>query len=1101
MLRKLPFAIVFCLTVTCLFLFASLTSVHASPQTYYVSNSLGNDANDGLSPETAWKSLGKLSSMTFMAGDMILLKRGDTWTGESLSLNGNDSKTNWINLSAYGAGDKPKITPYTSQSAIPAPDPANVAANGILYAIKLQDAAGWKITGLEIGFAKSGIVYLNTANGSRDGLWIEDCYIHDITKWPMTPYPSVDNRAAELQIMPYSVGIYTYRQAGERLQNVTVINTTIERTDGPLEIRHADNVLIDLLTATDSYREGVQLTGINYDYPGTPVGSMTNSAILRSGLNGMAWGTAGLQFNAVHNFTVDNVEVGFTQAPNGVDGVGIDFEGLNKNVMVKNSLIHDNADEAVMIYRNPIWSGGVENSNTSLINNIFRNNGINNDGNPHAAFITQQYNLTNGGTISGNTIIKTNRNQSLNMVFERSPQYNESWPAGGYTILNNTVKLPNGNVIHTASTGFSGTQGKNGWFYQQYDGSAFNSLTWNDATQLWEGSPVNLLVGEDWMHPAIGYKTERNWTAATSGNIRVTGNPKKYDSVLGNGVVASIWKNGVQLWSQTITTLSGVQHDFQVSVNAGDVIAFVLESNVDSSYDKTRWNPVIEEIRQTIYTASTDFSQQQGMYSWRYVQNDGSSEMNMSWNGGSGIWSGSVNNLLIGGDWQHPAIGVQSQRKWIAPTSGTIRVTGIVKKYDSDAGNGVIVGIWKNGTKLWGDEAITNLSGVSHDNTTIVMAGDAIYFKVDANGEPSFDKTFWNPTIELTPSFNFDELMTPFWTGTTISNESVLMLSSDSQQPEAPLLFHPSNANSITVRNAQLTTTYAQGVDWLYDSAANKIRLPAGSTAPYMNRADLYPSTAPTGCFTVNKTGGGSVLGCEGYFFHDRQLVISYNHEPSQWLGPVPAYQGMNLPETTAKLKGGQSIKVTLYGDSISVGLNASGIVGASPGLPNWGTLAMVKLQSNFASNLTFHNPSVGGQTSAWGAQNVHTLVSQEQPDLVIIAFGMNDGSGNVAPSTFKNNIEAIINDVRASNPNAEFILVAPTLANPETVYAGNQADYKAVLQQLTASGTVLMDMTSIHQTLLNKKRFHDLTGNNINHPNDFLVRAYAQALSSLLVP
>jgi len=1101
MLRKCSLIIVFYLTLTCLLPLASLRVVHASPQTYYLSSSLGNDTNDGLSSEMAWKSLSKLSSLTFSAGDTILLKRGDTWVGEGLSLNGNGSSTNWITLSAYGTGDKPKITPYTSQAAIPEPDPTNVAANGILYAIKLQNAAGWKIVGLEIGFAKSGIVYLNTATGSRDGLWIEDCYIHDITKWPMTPYPSVDNRAAELQIMPYSVGIYTYRQSGERLQNVTVKNTTITRTDGPLEIRHADNVWIDALNATDSYREGVQLTGINYDYPGTPIGSMTNSVILRSGLNGMVWGTAGLQFNALHNFIVDNVEVGFTEAPNGVDGVGIDFEGLNKNVTVKNSFIHDNADEAVMIYRNPIWSGGVENSNTSLINNVFRNNGINNDGNPHAAFITQQYNLTNGGTISGNTIIKTNRNQSLNMIFEHSPQYNENWPSGGYTISDNIVKLPNGNIIHAASTGFSDTQGKNGWFYQQYDGSVFHGLTWNDTSLLWEGSAANLLIGDNWMHPANGYVTERNWIASESGNIRITGNPKKYDSALGNGVIASIWKNGVQLWSQTVATLSGVQHDFQVSVNAGDIIAFVLDSNGDSSYDKTYWNPVIEEIRQTVYTTSTDFSQQQGMYGWRYVQNDGSNEMNMSWNGSSGIWSGSVNNLLIGADWQHPAIGVQSQRKWLAPSSGTIRISGLVRKYDSDQGNGVVVSIWKNGVKLWGDNTITNLSGVSHDITTNVTAGDAVYFKVDANGDPSFDKTYWDPTIELTPSFNFDELMTPYWTGSTIRNESVLMLSSDGQQPEAPLLFHPSDVGSIIVQDAQLTTTYAQGVDWIYDSSTNKIKLTTGSAAPYMNKAELYPSAEPSGCFIVDKIGGGDVLGCEGHFFHDRQLVVSYKHEPNQWLGAVPAYQGMNMPVTTAKLKNGQPIKVTLYGDSISVGLNASGVVSAPPHLPNWGTLAMVKLQSNFASNLTFRNPSVGGKLSDWGAQNVNTLVSQEQPDLVIIAFGMNDGSGNIAPSAFKSNIQSIINDVRALNPNAEFILVAPTLANPETFFAGNQADYKEVLQQLTASGTVLMDMTSIHQTLLNNKRFQDMTGNNVNHPNDFLVRAYAQALASIMVP
>ncbi|QJD85854.1 SGNH/GDSL hydrolase family protein [Cohnella herbarum] len=1094
--RAICFALVLLLTSPRL---ADLPTAYASSQTYYVSYSSGNDSNDGLSASTPWKTLGKVSSRTFGAGDSILLKKGDAWTGETLYLNGNGTSSNWISLSSYGTGTaKPIITPYTSVAAIPAANPTDLAANGLLYAIYLHNAAGWKISGLEIGYAKSGIVYVNDTNGSRDGLWIEDCYIHDIVKWPMNPFPSADNRLSSLQIMSYSVGIYTHLDesspSNQRLKNVTVKNVTIERTDGPLEIRKADNVSIEGIHANESYREGIQLTGINVGYAGTPVGLLKDSVILNSGISGMAWGTAGLQFNAVENFVADNVEVGYTQSPN-----GIDYEGLNKNVTVQNSYIHDNADEAVMVYRNPQWSGGVENVNTSLINNVFQNNGINNDGNPHAAFLVQQYNYTNGGTVSGNTIIKTSRAQSLNMIVERTPQFNEYWPTGSYSLSNNTVKLPNGNILNYASTGFSGTQGKNGWTYRQFNGSTISDLAWNNANQTWQGSETFLLVGEDWMHPATGYATERIWTAPASENIRITGNPKKSDSALGNGVITSIWKNGTQIWAQAVTTTAGVRHDMQVSVNTGDTIAFVLDPNGDSSYDKTTWNPVIEEIKQTSFTADADFGPQQGMYGWRYVENNGSEETNMTWNGASGVWSGSVTNLLIGSDWQHPAIGIQSQRKWIAPSSGTVRITGSVRKYDSASGNGVIASIWKNGAKIWGDTSVTTLTGTSHDFTETVTAGDTLYFKIDANGEPSNDKTYWNPTISLAPSFSFDEMMSPYWSGTSMSNESVQMISSDGLDAEAPLLFHPTG--TITVRNAQLGTAYAQGTDWTYDAVSNKIKLTSVTSATYMDSSSFYPATPPSGCFTVPKVGGGNVLGCEGEFFHDRQLAVSYPHNPNVWPGSFPAYQGGNLPRTIAKLTAGQPLGLTLYGDSISVGHSASGVEGAAPGLPNWGTLAMVKLQANYGSNLTFRNPSVSGQTSAWGASNVHALVSANHPDLVIIAFGMNDGTGGVAPAAFKNNVQAIIDDVRATNANAEFILVAPTLANPETAYAGNQADYKAILQQLVASGTVLMDMTGLHQTLLGGKRFQDMTGNNVNHPNDFLVRAYAQSMSALLIP
>ena len=42
--------------------------------------------------------------------------------------------------------------------------------------------------------------------------------------------------------------------------------------------------------------------------------------------------------------------------------------------------------------------------------------------------------------------------------------------------------------------------------------------------------------------------------------------------------------------------------------------------------------------------------------------------------------------------------------------------------------------------------------------------------------------------------------------------------------------------------------------------------------------------------------------------------------------------------------------------------------------------------------------------------------------------------------------------------------------------------------------------MTSIHSQLLEKKKYLDMTGNNINHINDYLGRWYAQILSALLI-
>ena len=48
---------------------------------YYVSNSVGNDSNSGLSANAPWKTLKKVNGNSFLPGDAVLFKRGDSWNG------------------------------------------------------------------------------------------------------------------------------------------------------------------------------------------------------------------------------------------------------------------------------------------------------------------------------------------------------------------------------------------------------------------------------------------------------------------------------------------------------------------------------------------------------------------------------------------------------------------------------------------------------------------------------------------------------------------------------------------------------------------------------------------------------------------------------------------------------------------------------------------------------------------------------------------------------------------------------------------------------------------------------------------------------------
>jgi hypothetical protein len=80
--------------------------------TYYVS-STGNDSNTGLTTTLAWQNLSKVNAMTFVAGDQILFRRGDTFYG-SINIKNAGNAGSPITVGAYGTGANPIITGFTN---------------------------------------------------------------------------------------------------------------------------------------------------------------------------------------------------------------------------------------------------------------------------------------------------------------------------------------------------------------------------------------------------------------------------------------------------------------------------------------------------------------------------------------------------------------------------------------------------------------------------------------------------------------------------------------------------------------------------------------------------------------------------------------------------------------------------------------------------------------------------------------------------------------------------------------------------------------------------------------------------------------------------
>jgi len=75
---------------------------------YYVDATLGDDGNPGTQIQP-WRTVSKVNSTSFSAGDNIYFKRGETWR-ETLTVPSSGSDGNPITFGAYGSGDSPIIT-------------------------------------------------------------------------------------------------------------------------------------------------------------------------------------------------------------------------------------------------------------------------------------------------------------------------------------------------------------------------------------------------------------------------------------------------------------------------------------------------------------------------------------------------------------------------------------------------------------------------------------------------------------------------------------------------------------------------------------------------------------------------------------------------------------------------------------------------------------------------------------------------------------------------------------------------------------------------------------------------------------------------------
>ena len=142
--------------------------------------------------------------------------------------------------------------------------------------------------------------------------------------------------------------------------------------------------------------------------------------------------------------------------------------------------------------------------------------------------------------------------------------------------------------------------------------------------------------------------------------------------------------------------------------------------------------------------------------------------------------------------------------------------------------------------------------------------------------------------------------------------------------------------------------------------------------------------------------------------------------------------------ETTANTS---SKTILFFGDSITAGLGLDDTDDAFPGV------IQTKIDS-LGLQYQVINSGVSGETSAGGKSRIDWILNQDI-DIFVLELGANDGLRGVPIGETKANLQAIIDAVKAKNPNTKIILAGMQL--PPNMGQDYTTQFKAVFSDLAS--------------------------------------------------
>jgi hypothetical protein len=161
---------------------------------YYFDAAGGDDANDGRTPETAWRTVAKFNATEFQPGDTVLFSAGGVWTGAALIPRGNGEEGRPIVVGKYGdAGSLPAF----HRNYIPGTPLESMSNNNTGATLQISGVSYWEFNDLEItnygvynadnahsaqaGRAGVSIVSMTAQpDATMRGIRLNGLYIHDV---------------------------------------------------------------------------------------------------------------------------------------------------------------------------------------------------------------------------------------------------------------------------------------------------------------------------------------------------------------------------------------------------------------------------------------------------------------------------------------------------------------------------------------------------------------------------------------------------------------------------------------------------------------------------------------------------------------------------------------------------------------------------------------------------------------------------------------------------------------------------------------------------------------------------------------------------------